>query len=371
MQDTLFKTIAVSILSVFTGLGAIVHGLLRSSKGSCTSRRGKGGGAMILLLWVLYLVLLVIRFLTFLVGMFISRQCEYRADAVAVRLSRDPLSLARALRKISVGWRGGGDVYDSFESLFIMSPNFSHLDEREGFFSNLFSTHPPAMRRIGTLLDMGHVDFNALENSIKETVSARPVVPQISRIDEPRWMAVLDGQWKGPFLAQELVGMGLCSDTFVRREGMEKMSIVATDPELLKYFHERKGAKGTSGCPHCFKALDSVVYEGVAIGYCSACGGFWIPENKLTRILVRREQGFDDDLVREAKLVMEKSQAMFLSKPKLQHELSCPECGEKMVRHLYSYVYPVEVDSCYSCRATWYDKRELEILQYLVENAAV
>jgi Zn-finger nucleic acid-binding protein len=302
--------------------------------------------------------------------MFISRQCEYRADAVAVRLCRDPLSLAQALRRISSGWRGGGDFYDSFESLFIISPNYSSLDEKEGFLSNLFSTHPPAIVRIGTLLNMGHSDLKSLDNSIQEVKVSRPSEVQLANIDGPRWMMVINGQWQGPFSALELMAKDLKYDTFVQRQGADKMSIVATDDILMKMFRERQaGAKGQNACPRCLKSLSTAYYEGVSIGNCLSCGGFLVDDVKTPRIIIREQQGFSDEVIRAAQLIQNNSQKVFLSPPRFQHDLACPKCGQTMVRHFYSYVYPVEVDSCYSCQVTWYDKYELEVIQHLVEKS--
>ena len=183
---------------------------------------------------ILYLVLGALRFLTLLISMLISRQCEYRADAVAVKLCRDPLSLAQALRRISRGWRGGGDVYSSMESLFIISPDYNHLDETKGPAADLFSTHPPVMERMRILLGMARSDLKALDSLITTPDVVRPTEVKLVKSPEFKWFAALGGQWQGPFTALELAGRGVDSDTFVRRDGAQKMTMVSTDPALAE-----------------------------------------------------------------------------------------------------------------------------------------
>jgi len=48
--------------------------------------------------------------------------------------------------------------------------------------------------------------------------------------------------------------------------------------------------------------------------------------------------------------------------------LKCPSCSKEMRRTFYSLAYPIEVDRCYGCQTTWFDKDELEILQCAIEN---
>ena len=48
--------------------------------------------------------------LSYILNMFISREREYRADAAAVRITRNPLALAEALHLLSRNWRGIGFI---------------------------------------------------------------------------------------------------------------------------------------------------------------------------------------------------------------------------------------------------------------------
>lgn len=91
-----------------------------------------------LYIFFVYSILAITRYLSYLVNIFLSRQREYRADAISARLTRDPLSLAEVLYIISRGWRGAGMPGSSLSSVFMVNPCYSALDEGESFFSNMF-----------------------------------------------------------------------------------------------------------------------------------------------------------------------------------------------------------------------------------------
>jgi heat shock protein HtpX len=86
-----------------------------------------------------------------LLAMAVSRQREYLADASSVEFTRNPRALLRALEhiaKIESPLKAGtaGTAH-----LFIVNPREGLRDDNEGFFANLFSTHPPLSRRIARL----------------------------------------------------------------------------------------------------------------------------------------------------------------------------------------------------------------------------
>jgi heat shock protein HtpX len=86
-----------------------------------------------------------------LLAMAVSRQREYLADASSVEFTRNPRALLRALEhiaKIESPLKAGtaGTAH-----LFIVNPREGLREDNEGFFANLFSTHPPLSRRIARL----------------------------------------------------------------------------------------------------------------------------------------------------------------------------------------------------------------------------
>jgi heat shock protein HtpX len=84
-----------------------------------------------------------------LIKLAISRKKEYAADAGAAILTRYPPGLASALKKIK---KDPDPLVDNANKatahLFISTPF------RQGWFTNLFSTHPPIDERIKRLEGM-------------------------------------------------------------------------------------------------------------------------------------------------------------------------------------------------------------------------
>jgi heat shock protein HtpX len=80
----------------------------------------------------------------------ISRNREYMADAGSAELTKRPLALASALRKISVDPTIEAVKRKDVAQLFIENPGIE--DKNRSFsFGSLFSTHPPISKRIELL----------------------------------------------------------------------------------------------------------------------------------------------------------------------------------------------------------------------------
>ncbi len=86
-----------------------------------------------------------------LIKLSVSRNREYLADASGALLTRYPDGLASALEKISKH-SNIKNASHATAHMFIESP-FSGKETRN-FFSNLYSTHPPAQERIKRLREM-------------------------------------------------------------------------------------------------------------------------------------------------------------------------------------------------------------------------
>ena len=160
-----------------------------------------------------------------LLSMFISREREYRADAAAVRMTRNPLSLAEALHLISRNWRGSSLIGSGLEMLCIMNLKDDESDESGGFWSDLLSTHPPAGKRIGILLRMARKSLADLEKKAEEA-------PAASSISPGQRFFVLDQEkkWTGPFGAAELASLPWFSPrSWIIRESGKDVKRAADD----------------------------------------------------------------------------------------------------------------------------------------------
>lgn len=129
-----------------------------------SSRRGKGGGAILLIGLGIALLGWIGVFFARMIKAGVSRQREYLADASAVQFTRQPDGIAGALKKI------GG--YSEASYLSAADPEeVSHMLFGSGArFVGLFATHPPLTDRI-----------RALDPSFKE--SDYPVVKPRSLSD--------------------------------------------------------------------------------------------------------------------------------------------------------------------------------------------
>jgi heat shock protein HtpX len=132
--------------------GGVGGGGGRSSGGRDDDNSGGNAGALIGIL-VLVLAVLAPLFAQ-LLAMAVSRQREYLADAASVEFTRNPRALLRALERIAETESPLRNASRGTAHMFIVNPLQGVRDDNEGFFANLFSTHPPLGRRIGRLRAM-------------------------------------------------------------------------------------------------------------------------------------------------------------------------------------------------------------------------
>ena len=96
-----------------------------------------------------YILVLIAAFLSpilaSLAQMAVSRQREYLADASAVNITRYPEGMIAALKKLQSHSQPMHSQNISSEAMYINNPL------KKGFFSNLFSSHPPIEKRIERL----------------------------------------------------------------------------------------------------------------------------------------------------------------------------------------------------------------------------
>ncbi len=152
-NDVLYMT----SVGVLVGLVVVVSDLaLRSarfsSRGTRSSSRSKnGGGLMVVAILVLVLIGLLSPLAARAVQMAVSRQREFLADATAVKLSRNPLGLIGALRKLDQAPVRFENASKAVQHLFIVNP-FKKFGDKA---SALMSTHPSVEQRIERLQNLG------------------------------------------------------------------------------------------------------------------------------------------------------------------------------------------------------------------------
>jgi heat shock protein HtpX len=132
--------------------GGVGGGGGRSGGSRDDDRSDGNAGALIGILVVVLAVLAP--FFAQLLAMAVSRQREYLADAASVEFTRNPRALLRALERIAETESPLRHASRGTAHMFIVNPLQGAREDDEGFFANLFSTHPPLSRRIERLRAM-------------------------------------------------------------------------------------------------------------------------------------------------------------------------------------------------------------------------
>ena len=130
------------------------RGLWWGGRSRNSDRGGGAAGAVFAVVWLVSIILAPI--IAQIVSLAVSRQREYLADASGAELTRNPLGLASALQKIEDAVEPTPSIKQGIAHLCIADPRGRALNEREGLFANLFSTHPPIAKRIALLREMGY-----------------------------------------------------------------------------------------------------------------------------------------------------------------------------------------------------------------------
>ena len=140
-------------MMLITGVGVTVFAadmILRLAiVGNNGDNDNRGNGAAVLLMvWLAFMVFNWI--ITPILRMAVSRNREYAADATGAQITRNPMALANALRKITTDTRVEClDKVKSMSAVCIAYPG----GPRE-FASSLMATHPPVEKRIERLESM-------------------------------------------------------------------------------------------------------------------------------------------------------------------------------------------------------------------------
>jgi heat shock protein HtpX len=141
-RDILIGSIAAAFAGMITMVAQMMYFF-----GAFTGGNRKGGNPFVMLG-----MLILAPIAASLIQMSISRTREYDADEDGSRLTRDPLALAGALRKLDQGTAQRPlqptNELQNVSHLMIANPF------RGGGLSRLFATHPPIEDRIARLEDM-------------------------------------------------------------------------------------------------------------------------------------------------------------------------------------------------------------------------
>ena len=151
-RDIMLSQLVVALISSLLILAFILEHICIMQMFSNDRRRDRDSGGAGAIMLALFLIALLVRPIVALIGMLlqmaISREREYAADAVAVRLCSYNEGLASALAKL-----GGIDKYSKADNDSLGGSNLAsmyiHFPAGE-----LFSTHPPIEKRVERLRNM-------------------------------------------------------------------------------------------------------------------------------------------------------------------------------------------------------------------------
>ncbi len=146
------KDVRLMIVSiVFVGIFAMLAQMAMRSVyySSVGSRRDEKNNTAIIIVLVM-VVAAIGYFFSILMRFAISRKREYMADAGAAEMTKNPLALASALRKISADPDIEAVTREDVAQLFIEHPGKQAKSSLSGL-NGLFATHPPIEKRIQVL----------------------------------------------------------------------------------------------------------------------------------------------------------------------------------------------------------------------------
>ncbi len=293
---------------------------------------------------------------------FVSRNYEFQADAMAVKLTRDPVSLARALHKMGRGRseKNGMAVDPALEMCFIVNPVKNHLDEKRSRVADIFSTHPPLADRIGRLLEMGHVSITTLHEKQEDEDEARhkPVTFEV----------LIDGTWIGPMAAADLYTKTSIGPQTVIRTSNGRQGTAG----LLMARHFAGAPKTGHKCPRCESDLFKFEYEEAHLARCTGCSGVLANNSELSKVIARRITSFSETELAQGDQALnpknDSGKPATIKDADRSNNLNCPVCNGTMSREFFNIAYKIPVDRCKPCKVVWLDSGELEKIQTVFER---
>ncbi len=147
-RDVRLLIVSIVFVGIFSMLAQVAMRSVYYSSLSRGNNDKKGGTIIIILLAVV--VAAIGYFFATIMRFAISRKREYLADAGAAEMTKNPLALASALRKISADPNVEAIKREDVAQLFIEHPGKQAKSALSGL-SGLFATHPPIEKRIQIL----------------------------------------------------------------------------------------------------------------------------------------------------------------------------------------------------------------------------
>jgi len=144
-RDVRLLIISIIFVGIFTMIAQMAVRMAFYSSAGRRSSNNKNNGAGALIMLLIIVALAAIGYLiSLLIRLSISRKREYMADAGAAQMTKNPLALASALRKISRNPEIKSVKREDVAQLYI-----EH--KAKGIFAGLFATHPSIESRIAIL----------------------------------------------------------------------------------------------------------------------------------------------------------------------------------------------------------------------------
>ncbi|WP_325436479.1 M48 family metallopeptidase [Pseudomonas nitroreducens] len=234
--DMLLNTRLTALLHGMLLLGLIGGMLLRGwsetstgvriSSRSSSNDKNNGGSVVLLVIGagvVLYVLGYVGTFFGQLIKASVSRQREYLADASAVQFTRDPSTIAGALKKI------GGNPLGALLSA-PRAAEFSHMYFGDGVGSSWFDTHPPLKDRIRRVDPGWDGNYPKFEPRL-----------DVALMNKQAWTAAVTGQPYQPSavdVAVAAVGAPTIAHLQEARSTLQRL-----DERLQRAAHDSEGAE--------------------------------------------------------------------------------------------------------------------------------
>ena len=146
-NDVKVLIVSIVFVGIFSFLTQVLFRTLLHGRFKVKSNNKNSGSGIIIIIVFALILAAIGYFITILMRFAISRNREYMADAGSAEMTRNPLALASALRKISADPYIEAVERNDIAQLFIDNP----LKKGASFINEIFATHPPIQQRIKVL----------------------------------------------------------------------------------------------------------------------------------------------------------------------------------------------------------------------------